>query len=109
MNAKQLKDITDDGFDAEVKRASVPVVIDFWAPWCEPCKLVEPILAALAAKYEGTVKFMRMNVDEEKAAPSNYAVRSIPTLLFFKDGTIANQMIGVQSEEEIEKAISKLL
>ncbi|UCG51282.1 MAG: thioredoxin [Candidatus Latescibacterota bacterium] len=109
MAVHELKDVADENFDDEVRRSKVPVVIDFWAPWCEPCKLVHPILQRMAEKYEGSVKFYRMNVDEEKAKPSEYAVRSIPTLLFFKDGTIKNQMIGVQTEDNIDKAIKSLL
>ena len=109
MNTGKLHDVYDVGFDQEVQRSAVPVVIDFWAPWCQPCKLVHPILEKMAEKYGAEIKFLRMNVDVEKTKPAEYAVRSIPTLLFFKEGTIKNQMIGVQTEENIDRAIQNLL
>ena len=100
--------MTDDRFADEVKASPQPVVVDFWAPWCGPCESVHEILERMAAKYDG-VKFVRMNVDDEKATPEEYAVRSIPTLLFFKGGAVANQLIDVASEPEIEAALQKLL
>jgi thioredoxin len=109
MAHNEIGETTDHDFDEKVKRARMPVVVDFWAPWCNPCKLVTPILEKMALKYKGTVMFLSMNVDEQKVKPSEYAVRSIPTLLFFKEGQIKNQMIGAHSEEDIEEAIAKLL
>ncbi len=109
MNIGKLHDVDDVAFEQEVRRSAVPVVIDFWAPWCQPCKLVHPILEKMAEKYGTEIKFLRMNVDEEKTKPAEYAVRSIPTLLFFKEGTIKNQMIGVQTEDNIDRAIQNLL
>jgi thioredoxin len=109
MPVHKIEDVSDDLFDENVGRSSTPAVVDFWAPWCQPCKLVHPILERLAAKYGGRVNFFRMNVDEEKSKPAEYAIRSIPTLLFFKEGTIKNQIIGVQPEENIDKAIQDLL
>ena len=109
MTTDKVQDVDDARFDQEVGRSPIPVVIDFWAPWCQPCKLVHPILERMAVKFGENVRFLRMNVDEEKAKPAEYAIRSIPTLLFFKDGAIKNQMIGVQTEDNIEKAIQNLL
>ncbi|MFQ5510304.1 MAG: thioredoxin [Candidatus Krumholzibacteriia bacterium] len=109
MCPDKLTPLSDDEWDEKVRRGDRAVVVDFWAPWCEPCTLVDPILEKLAAKYEGSVEFLKMNIDEEKAVPSKYAVRSIPTILFFKQGKISNQIIGVETEEAIEKAIQELL
>jgi thioredoxin len=109
MDKDHLPEVTDTNFNDEVRKSTIPVIVDFWAPWCGPCKIVTPILHRLAGKYEGTVKFVSMNVDQHRATPSEFAVRSIPTLLFFKEGIIKNQMIGAQSEGNIEKAIQNLL
>ncbi len=109
MVSNKLRELTDTNFDEEVRRSRIPVIIDFWAPWCSPCRIVTPILERMAEKYGSSVKFLSMNVEEHKSKPSEYGVRSIPTLLFFKEGTIKNQMIGTQSEESIEKAIRGLL
>jgi thioredoxin 1 len=112
MSGKELAplgDVDDAGFEAQVRRSRMPVVIDFWAPWCQPCRVVHPILERMAVKYRGSVRILRMNVDDERHTPVEYAVRGIPTLLFFKDGTIKNQLVGVQSEESIEQAIRNLL
>lgn len=109
MDDKEIAEVGDHDFDETVKRATEPVVVDFWAPWCGPCKQLEPILTKLAGKYAGKVKFLSMNVDEHKAKAREYAVRSIPTLLFFKNGSVKNQIIGVQSEDSIERAIEQML
>jgi len=109
MTENHLPEVTDSNFDEEVRRSSIPVIVDFWAPWCGPCKIVQPVLHRLAEKYQGKVKFVSMNVDQHKATPSEFAIRSIPTLLFFKEGIIKNQMIGAQSEESIDKVVKNLL
>lgn len=109
MCADKLEALSDDEWDEKVKHSGGSVVVDFWAPWCDPCKLVDPILEKLAEKYGGSVEFLKMNIDEETAVPNKYAVRSIPTILFFKQGKITNQIIGVETEEAIEKAIKELL
>ena len=108
MAGNKLKAVSDTSFETDVLRSDVLVVIDFWAPWCEPCKLVAPILESLAGRYGDTVRFFTMNVDEAKK-PAEFGVRSIPTLLFFKDGTIKNQLVGVHSEEKVAQVIKTLL
>jgi len=109
MPGQGIDEVNDQNFDQEVRRASLPVVVDFWAPWCGPCKQLDPVLSKLAGKYAGRVKFVSLNVDENKVKANEYAVRSIPTLLFFKDGSVRNQIIGLQSEESIERALESLL
>jgi len=104
-----LKQVTDSNFYEEVRRSAIPVIVDFWAPWCGPCKAVTPILESLAEKYKDTVKFVSMNVDENNATPSEFAVRSIPTLLFFKKSVVKNQLIGAKNQENIENAVKRLL
>ena len=101
--------MTDGDFHDRVKQSPVPVVIDFWAPWCEPCKHVEPILERLAGKHGDRVRILRMTVDEAKTTPDEYSVRNIPALLFFKEGTLANQLFGGPTEDAIEEAVDRLL
>jgi thioredoxin len=83
MPFNRLQDLSDSEFESKVVHSARVVIIDFWAPWCEPCKLLDPILERLAARFEGSVDFLKMNVDEEPETPAEFAVRSIPTMLFF--------------------------
>ncbi|MCZ6766257.1 MAG: thioredoxin domain-containing protein [bacterium] len=87
----------------------MPVVIDFWAPWCEPCKHVSPILERLAGKHGDRIRIFRMNADEVKTTPAEFSVRNIPALLFFKEGNLAKQIFGVPTEDAIEEAVEHLL
>lgn len=109
MDSNELSSVTDGDFDDRVRRSPVPVVVDFWAPWCEPCKRVPPMLERLAGKHGDRVRILRMNVDEAKTTPAEFSVRNIPALLFFKEGNLANQMFGVPSEDAIEEAVKNLL
>jgi thioredoxin 1 len=109
MAGAGVLEVTDATFDELVLQSEQPVLVDFWAVWCGPCKAIAPIIDAVAAKYAGQVKVAKVNVDGNSATPSRYGVSSIPALLFFKDGKVADQMIGYAPEEAIDKKIQKLL
>ena len=94
-------EITDDNFDAEVLKAKEPVLVDFWAPWCGPCRMMHPILESLAQKYDGKALIARCNVDESRATAAKFAITAIPTMILFKDGSEIDKMIGVTPEPEL--------
>src|SRR3989344_1440602 len=100
---------TDQNFDAEVLKAETPVLVDFWAQWCGPCKIVDPIVQELAEEYSGKLKVGRLNVDENQQTSSSYNVMSIPTLLIFKNGQPVKSMIGAQAKESFKKGIDEAL
>jgi thioredoxin 1 len=101
--------VTDDTFEEEVLQGNVPVVVDFWAEWCGPCRLIDPVLDELAGEYHGRVKVTKINVDENPATSMRFQVRSIPTLLFFKDGQKVDQVIGAASKPELKKRFDRVL
>ena len=98
--------VTDDTFEAEVLKSDVPVVVDFWAEWCGPCKMIGPSLEEIATEMQGKVKIAKVNVDENQDLAVQFGVRSIPMLLMFKDGQIADQMIGAAPKGELVKWIN---
>ena len=100
---------TDQNFDAEVLKSETPVVVDFWAPWCGPCKIVSPIIEELAVDYSGKVKVGKLNVDENPNTAGGYNVMSIPTIMLFKDGKPLKSVIGAQSKDNFKKAIDEML
>jgi thioredoxin 1 len=102
-------EVSDATFDQEVLRSEQPVLVDFWAVWCGPCKAIAPIVDGLAAAYAGKVKVAKVNVDENGATPSRYGVRGIPTLLFFKGGKVADQVVGYVPQNVIEEKIQRML
>ena len=100
-----MSDITIQNFEAELIQGSTqqPVLLDIWAPWCGPCKAVAPILDELSAKYAGGAKIAKLNVDENPLIASQYGIRSIPTMLLFKNGKLVNRLVGALPKEEIER------
>jgi len=100
--------ITDQNMDAEVLKADVPVLIDFWAEWCGPCLAIGPTIEKIAEEYTGKAKVCKVNVDVSPQIAAQYGVRSIPTLLFFKGGQVQEQMVGAVNKEQITQALDKL-
>ncbi len=101
--------ITDTSFDTEVLKSEKPVLVDFWAPWCGPCKAVGPIIDELAAAFGDKIKFAKCNVDDNPLTPGKYGIRSIPTIIFFKNGSIAEQVIGAVPKTKLEDTIKKVI
>jgi len=104
-----VKEITDANFEQEVIKAKTPVLVDMWAPWCGPCRMVAPVIDKLSTQYEGKIKFCKMNVDDNQATASRYQIMSIPTMLLFKDGVVADTIVGAVPESSIKSKIDKLL
>ncbi len=99
--------VTDGNFEQEVLKSPVPVLVDFWAPWCGPCRAMGPIIDELSTELEGKVKVCKMNVDENSASPSRFGIRAIPTLILFKNGEVVEQSTGAVSKSSIKDMIAK--
>jgi thioredoxin 1 len=109
MTSQFLGVATDDNFEGEVLKSDKPVLIDFWAPWCGPCKAIGPVVEELAEKFKDSVKVMKLNVDENQKTAVNYGVRSIPTLILFKEGKVLDKLIGLVPKERLEDFVKKSL
>ena len=99
--------VTDSNFETEVLKCDLPVLVDFWAPWCGPCRALGPVIEELADEYTGQVKVLKMNVDENPASPGKYGLSALPTLILFKDGEVLDQVTGAVSKSSIKEMISK--
>ena len=107
--SERIVHITDGSFEADVLKAGQPVLIDFWAEWCGPCKMIAPILEATAEEYKDRLKIAKLNVDENPQTAMRYGVRSIPTLLLFKDGDVAGQKVGALSKSQLQAFLDPLV
>ncbi len=103
------KIFTDASFQTDVLGSKQPVLVDFWAEWCGPCRMLTPVIDRIAKANEGKLTVGKMNVDENQETPQKYGIQGIPTLLFFKDGDLVNQVVGFQSQENIQKIINEIL
>ncbi len=103
------KEFTDDNFEAEVLNSDIPVLVDFWAPWCGPCKMIAPIVEELEGDYDGKVKVGKLNTDDNQKVAMKYGVMSIPTLIIFKDGEAAERIVGVQAKQAIATKLDSVL
>lgn len=101
--------VNDETFEAEVLQSPLPALIDFWAVWCVPCKMIAPLVEEIAVEMKGRLKVCKMDVDQSRAVPAKYGIRGIPTLLLFKDGAVKEQLVGALPKDKIVEAIKKHL
>jgi thioredoxin 1 len=105
---KQTIEINEANFESEVLKSNQPVLVDFWAEWCGPCKMIGPLLDELAAEYDGKVKIGKINTDEQQQLALQYGINAIPTLLFFKNGQVVNQLKGARGKKDFKAALDSL-
>ena len=109
MASELIKHVSDASFDADVLKSTVPVLVDYWAEWCGPCKMIAPILDDVSATYEGRLQISKMNVDENREVPAKFGIRGIPTLMIFKDGQLAATKVGALSKAQLVAFIDQHL
>lgn len=107
MAAENIKILTDENFEQEVLKSERPTLVDFWATWCAPCRAIAPHVDAIAAKFDGKLNVGKLDIDSSPKVPTTYDVRSIPTLLLFKDGRVVGQIVGAVSKAKIEEFVRK--
>lgn len=107
--ASNVVEVSDSEFETQVLQSDKPVLVDFWAPWCGPCKAIGPVVDELAAAHAGQVVFMKCNVDDNPITPGKYGIKAIPTLIFFKDGEVVEQITGMVAKSKLEEALNKIL
>ncbi len=100
---------TDQNFETEVLKSNIPVLVDFWAAWCGPCRMIEPVVEEFARDFEGRIKAVKLDVDANQNAAGRFAIRSIPSLLFFKDGRLANQIVGACTKSQLVSMAEEIL
>jgi len=108
MSAPNILNLTQENFAKEVLQSSQPVLVDFWAEWCGPCKMLGPILDELAGEYEGRVRIGKVNIDELQELAAQYGIHSIPTLLLFRQGEVADQIVGLRSKRELKASFDRV-
>ena len=109
MAGQNVKEITDQNFEEEVLKSTEPVLVDFWAEWCMPCRALAPVLDELATEFQGKVRFAKVNVDECSEVPAKFGIRGIPTLILFQAGKKVNELVGNQPKEKIKTMLTKVV
>jgi thioredoxin 1 len=108
MASPKILTLTQENFGAEVLQSDSPVLVDFWAEWCGPCKMIAPILDELADEYDGRVKIGKVNIDEQQGVATEYGIRAIPTLLLFNKGQVADQIVGLRSKRDLKASFERV-
>lgn len=109
MASDKVVQVSDSNFEAQALQSDVPFLLDFWAPWCGPCKAIGPVIDELAGQFEGKLKVGKMNVDDNPVTPGKYGIRAIPTLILFKGGEVADQVTGAVGKQQLVAMIEKVL